>query len=130
MSEAVKIAAAGIICAVMIVLIRQLRPELAPLAQAGGIIVIAVMISSYMKALLGKTAEIFGGYDVPDASYVNVLVKVLAVAVITRTGADMCADCGNSALKSCVELAGKVLILAMCFPMLEAVVRFAGGLLK
>lgn len=130
MTEAVKIAAAGIICAVLVLLVRQLRPELAPFLQTGGIIVIAVMIAAYIKSVIEKAAGIFEEADAVDAAYLSILVKVLAVAVITRTGADMCADSGNSALKSCVELAGKVLILAMCFPMIEAVVKLAGGLLK
>lgn len=130
MTEAVKTAAVGIICAVIILLVRQLRPEFAPFVQMGGVIVIAAAVSAYIKAVVGKAAEIFEEYGVSDAAYPGILVKVLAVAVITRIGADICADSGNSALKSGVELAGKVLILAMCFPMIEAVVKLAGGLLK
>lgn len=130
MTEAIKLAAVGIICAVIIVFIRQMRPEFAPLVQSGGVIVMTVMIASYLKVVLDKSAEVFEGFEIIDKAYLGLLIKILGIAVVTKIGADVCEDNGNSALKSGVELGGKVLILAMCLPLIEAVVELAGGLLK
>lgn len=130
MTEAIKLAAVGIICAVIIVLVRQMRPEFAPFVQAGGVIVITVMLAEYLKIILEKSTEIFESFEIFDAAYLSLLVKVLGIAIVTKIGADICADNGNAALQSVVELAGKVLILAMCLPLIETVVELAGGLLK
>lgn len=130
MTQVLKVAAVGIICTVIIVLVRQMRPELAPFVQAGGIIVISVTLLSYLKVILERSEEIFNDFEIFDTAYLNLLVKVLGIAIVTKIGADICADNGNSALKTGIELAGKVLIIAMCLPLIEAVVKLAGGLLK
>lgn len=130
MSGALKITAVGIICTAVILLIREIRPELAPFVQAGAVVVLTAVIMSYLKAVLNNAEELFDSFSLFGGSYLSLLVRILGIAVITKFGADICEDNGSSVLKTGVELAGKVLILAMCFPMIEAVVKFAAGLIK
>ena len=129
MTDAVKIAAVGIICAVLCLLVRNLRPELEPFVQISGIIVLAVILFEYLGTLLESASELLDEFDVINSAYIEVIVKVLAIAVITQTGADICSDSGNSALASAVGLAGKVMILILSFSLIKAVASLAGGLL-
>lgn len=129
MTDAVKIAAVGIICAVLCLLVRNLRPELEPFVQISGIIVLAVILFEYLGTLLESASELLDEFDVINSAYLEVIVKVLAIAVITQTGADICSDSGNSALASAVGLAGKVMILILSFSLIKAVASLAGGLL-
>ena len=129
MTDAVKIAAVGIICAVLCLLVRNLRPELEPFVQISGIIVLAVILFEYLGTLLENASELLDEFDVINSAYLEVIVKVLAIAVITQTGADICSDSGNSALASAVGLAGKVMILILSFSLIKAVASLAGGLL-
>lgn len=130
MTEALKVAAIGVICAVICLLVRQMRPELAPFAQAGGIIAVAALLLSCIKSLLMSAQELFAQFDVLNLDYLSLLIKVLGVAVITKIGADMCNDSGNTALAGSVELAGRVLILFMCFTLIKTVTELAGGLIR
>lgn len=130
MTEAVKIAAVGIVCAVLCVLVKQYRPELEPFVQMGGIIVLAVMLFKYLKIVLDSALGLLNEFDIIDAEYLEILAKVLGIAIITKIGADICSDSGNSALASNVELAGKVMILVLCFSLIKTVARLAGGLLQ
>lgn len=130
MTEALKIAAVGIICAFLCVLVRQYRPELEPFLQTGGIIVLVVILFGYLQKVLSAASELLKEFDVLDSSYFEVIVKVLGIAIITKIGADVCTDSGNSALATNVELAGKVMILLLCFSLIKTVAQLAGGLLK
>ena len=130
MTEALKIAAAGIVCAIVCMLIKQLRPELAPFVQVGGIIIISALLLSYIQSLLASAEELFEQFNVLNLDYLSLLIKILGVAVITKIGADMCNDSGNTALAGSVELAGKVLILFMCFSLIGTVTELAGGLIR
>ena len=129
MTEGIKTAAVGVICAALCLLIRELRPELAPFAQAGGITVIAVLVLNYLKTLLEQSQELFGQFDVLSIDYLSILIKVLGIAVITKTASDICTDSGSTALAGNVELAGKVIILALCFSLIKTVAGLAGGLI-
>ena len=130
MSEAVKIAVVGIICAVICVLVRQYRPEIEPFVQISGILVLAVILFGYLKGLLESAVELLDKFDVLDAGYLEIIAKVLGIAVITKIGADICSDSGNSALASNVELAGRVMILLLSFSLIRTVAELAGGLLE
>lgn len=129
MTEVIKLAAVGIICAVLCVIIRQYRPELAPFAQLAGIVVIGVTALQFVKAVLGMTAELVDGFGVIDVQYLELMIKILGIAVLTKIGADICTDSGSTSLATAVGLAGKVIILAMCFPLIKAVAQLAGGFL-
>lgn len=130
MTEAIKIAAAGIICAVLCVLLRQYRPELEPVLQIVGILVLAGLVFGYLKTVLDGAADLLKEFDVLDSGYLEVIAKVLGIAVITEIGADICTDSGNSALAANVELAGRVLILVLSFSLIRTVASLAGGLLE
>lgn len=127
--EVFKIVATGIICAVAVVIVRQYRPDIAPLIQMAGIIVMTVAITGFLKNVLSEVSGIFSATDVISDGYLELLIKILGVAIVTKIGSDICSDSGNSALATNVELAGKVLILLMCLSLLKTIAALAGGLL-
>lgn len=128
--EAVKLCAAGVVCALMCVLVRQLRPEIEPFVQIGGIILIGAMLIKRAGELTNAARELFDGFQLLNTGSFELLIKILGIAVITKIGADICNDSGNSALSSMVELAGKTVILIMTFPLIKTVTELAGGLLN
>lgn len=128
--EAVKLCAAGVVCALMCVLVRQLRPEIEPFVQIGGIIIIGAMLIKRAGELTNAARELFDGFQLLNTGSYELLIKILGIAVITKIGADICNDSGNSALSSMVELAGKTVILFMTFPLIKTVTELAGGLLN
>lgn len=63
------------------------------------------------------------------SSYLKLMLKVLGIALITQITADICRDCGESALAGQTEVAAKIIIVAMILPLFEAVVKIISGLL-
>lgn len=117
--DTVKFALVGILCAVLTVIVKQYRPELAIFVQAGGIIVLAFFSAEYLKIIMDEADVLFGDTDIIDGGSLKLLIKLLAVAIITKLGSDICKDSGNSALAAVVELTGKAVMLAMCLSMIE-----------
>ena len=63
------------------------------------------------------------------SSYLKLMLKVLGIALITQITADICRDCGETALAGQTEVASKIIIVAMILPLFEAVVKIISGLL-
>lgn len=55
------------------------------------------------------------------------VVKTVGVAVVVRVLSALCKDAGQSALAAKVEIAGAVLAISMCLPLLEQVLQLAAG---
>lgn len=117
--DAVKFAFIGILCAVLTVIVRQYRPELAIFVQAAGIIILAVFSAEYIKIIAEDADVLFGDVGIIDNGSLQLLIKLLAVAIITKLGSEICKDSGNSALATVVELTGKAVMLAMCLSMIK-----------
>ncbi len=128
--EIVKFVVIGIICAVMTVVVRQYRPELAVIVQLAGIVIIAIFAFEYLKNIFEETGSFFSDVQIVSDGYLTILVKILAIAVITKLGADICSDSSNSALATVVELTGKTVILVMCLSLIKTLVTLAKGLLE
>ena len=126
---AIKVAVIGIICAVLCVIIRQYKPEFSVFLQIAGIILITVSSAAFIAQLKTQSEELLNFSSIIEDSYIKLMIKVLVIAVTTKLSTDICNDTGNSALASGVEIVGKILILAMCMPLIKVLLQIAEGLL-
>lgn len=128
--EIIKFALVGIICAVLVVVVRQQRPELAVIVQLAGIAVLAILSIEYLKNIFAETDGLFSEVEFLNDGYLELLVKILWIAAVTKIGSDICKDSANSALATIVELVGKTVILAMCLSLIKTLAEISRGLLK
>lgn len=128
--EIIKFALVGIICAVLVVVVRQQRPELAVIVQLAGITVLAILSIEYLKNIFADTDGLFSEVEFLNDGYLELLVKILWIAAVTKIGSDICKDSANSALATIVELVGKTVILAMCLSLIKTLAEISKGLLK
>lgn len=128
--EIIKFALVGIICAVLVVVVRQQRPELAVIVQLAGIAALAILSIEYLKNIFAETDGLFSEVEFLNDGYLEILVKILWIAAVTKIGSDICKDSANSALATIVELVGKTVILAMCLSLIKTLAEISKGLLK
>jgi stage III sporulation protein AD len=128
--EILKFAFVGIICAVLTVVVRQSKPELAIVVQLAGVTVIAFLAIEYLRNIFEQTNELFYGTELLSDGYLSLLVKILGIAVVTKIGSDICTDSSNTALATVVELVGKTIILAMCMSLIKTLAELAKGMLE
>ena len=62
------------------------------------------------------------------SSYIKIMFKVLGIALIAQLVADMCRDCGESALAGQTETAAKIAIIVVVLPLIQAVLKIVSGL--
>lgn len=124
-----KICALALVTAVASVLLRQYRPEYAPVAVLAGIAAVAASVVSALPSVSGLS-QAFLGFGGLDSGWLKLLLKALGIAVLIQTSADLCRDNANTALAGVVELAGKLLLLTLAIPLLRAAAEIAVGLIN
>lgn len=127
--EIIKIAFAGIFTALVYALLRQIKPEIAPLTVIGGVTVIVVMLAEDLLGFSGEAFELLGRAGI-EKENVSILIKALGICIITQFAADICYDNSCSSLAGAVELAGRLGALSLAMPMLKTVASLAIGLLN
>lgn len=123
-----QIVALGIVGTVLSVTLRKYSPEMSLFtALVSGVLIFLFLCGklSDILSLLSQTAERAGVSD----AYFAIVLKVTGIAYLAQFGMQLCADAGESAIAQKIELAGKVLIMAVSAPVLMALLEVVMGLL-
>lgn len=117
----VKIILVAVICSIVAVTVRQVKPEFLPFIQVASLLILLTFSLSSIQVIIEKLSVLTNSTDSFIAESVFTLFKVLAIALATKLASEICRDNGNSAVALCTELAGKIMIIVMCFPLVEVI---------
>lgn len=112
----------GLVAAVLAVVLRHNKPEMAMfLSIALGIIIFVVML-----AKIGSVLEVLKDLSARanlSMVYLGTILKIVGIAYIADFGAQICRDAGEGAVASKIEFAAKILVLVLAVPVVVAVLN-------
>lgn len=113
----------------MTLLLRSVKAELAAWigVVTAGLLVLSVVgeLTNVVETLQRLSEK----YSVPT-EYLAVLLKILAIAYLTKFGADLCRDNQQQAIAGKLEFGGRILILACVLPSAIALLELGLSLLE
>lgn len=120
--EIIKIIGIGLISLIIIIILKQYKPDFAIYISilAGAIIILLVMdklssIVSLMSSLQNKANM--------NNQFLVILLKITGIAFLTEYASSICKDAGESAIATKIDLGGKVLIIAISIPIIQALLE-------
>ena len=119
----------GIAAAAVSVILRQYNKEYGLYIALAVSVIILIYVLGCMEpvfSFLDSLAEISG----TNSEYIGILVKALAVSYITQLASDCCRDCGETAIASRIDFAGKIALLLISIPLFEAILGIIKGLIN
>ena len=63
-----------------------------------------------------------------DSEYISILLKMAGIAYLTQFAVSLCRDAGQGAVAGQIGFAGKISMLIVSLPILQALVRTIGEL--
>ena len=122
-----KIAAVGVTASVMAMVLKKNSPEIALLltvATASLIMFAAVEVISEVLEFLRTILE----YTSLSEDIFGIVLKAVAIAIITKIASDVCKDAGQSASSSAIELVGSATVLYIALPLFETMIQMINSL--
>ena len=123
------IAALAVCTSVIVLCVKQLRPEMAHLVTIGGVTVIFALTVPYVQSAIDAVRS-FASFSSAGSSYIVPVLKVTGIAYISQIGCDLCADAGETALAGRVEMAGKLAICTVSLPIAREAFLSITGILN
>lgn len=117
MGDVFKMAGIGIVGAVLAVMLRKDRPELAMLISAATGVIIFIWLLLGIAPVL-QTMESITSNLGDSAIFFTIALKVTGIALIAQFASQVCRDAGEDSIAQKIELGGKVVMLAMTVPLL------------
>lgn len=117
-----RITALAVCETVLYLLLKRYKPEMCPLCEISAVITLFFIIMPEIRHLKTLISELTGTAGI-QGDYLEILLKVLGLALITEICADMCRDSGQSALGTKIEFFGTVSVLTASVPLFKAVLQ-------
>ncbi|WP_270180586.1 stage III sporulation protein AD [Alkalihalobacillus sp. CinArs1] len=120
--DIVQIVGIGLIATFLAIVVKEQKPVFAfTITVFTGAIIFLYLIGEIQHIIqmlegLASKANI-------EIIYVETVLKIIGIAYIAEFGAQITRDAGQGAIASKIELAGKLLIMAMAIPILKLIIE-------
>ena len=118
MTDVIKIIGIGLLALIIIVILKQYKPEFA-IYVSMIILVLSIQkltgIINLLQSLANKTYI--------NKSFLSILLKITGIAFITEFAVSICSDAGEKAIASKIEIGSKVIIIAMSIPIITSLLE-------
>jgi stage III sporulation protein AD len=119
--EILQIIGIGLVTTVILIILRRQKPEIAVQVSIAAGALIFLLLASKLSAVI----DMLEGYAVRadiKPVYLAAVLKITGIAYLTEFGAEICKDAGENAIASKIEMAGKVIIVAMAVPVITSLI--------
>jgi len=120
--EVLKIAALALCAVMLILLVKNYKPELGVLTALACSILILYFLADSMKYAFAYIARLYNSLET-GKTYFPIIIKVLAIAYITEFTSQLCKDAGETSIASKVELGGKIIIFCVAIPVFTSIIE-------
>lgn len=125
--EVLKIVGFAIVATTLIIIIKEQKPEIAILLTCVSSILIMMYAISQMSGVIDMLNKLVETSNI-NKEFLTIILKVTGIAYIVEFGKNVCIDAGQSAIATKLEMAGKVIIVVLSFPLINALLTIVSGL--
>lgn len=127
--EVEKLIAVAVIAAILIVLLRNSRPEQGMIVSIVTAVLLLLWLLDSIQPILEEIRQLLEGFGF-GTEHGEILLKSLGICFLSQTAGDLCRDAGEGSLAGHIELAGKTAVLLLCLPLFRTLLETATGLIR
>ena len=125
--EIFKVIGFSIFAVIMIIVLKQQKPEMALILTIATCVLIMIYSISKMSIIVEMLNTLVEKSGM-NKEFLSIILKVTGIAYMVEFGKNICTDAGQSAVATKLEIAGKVIILTLSLPLISALVNVLTGL--
>ncbi|QNO16147.1 stage III sporulation protein AD [Alkalicella caledoniensis] len=120
--DIIQIVAFGLISTVIIILIKQQKPEIAmQITLAAGAMIFLALAGSIYTVM--KTFEELAYKADLNMIFLGTMLRIIGIAYVTEFGAQVCRDAGEGTIANKVEFAGKIMMILLAVPIISTILN-------
>lgn len=120
--EIIKIIGIGLTALVIIIILKQYKPEFAIYVSLIAGILLLFLILDKLSGVIGLFNDLASKANV-NSQFLGILLKITGIAFLTELAVSICKDSGETSIANKVDLGGKVMIITMSVPILSSLLE-------
>ncbi len=120
--EIIKIIGIGLISVVIIILLKQYKPEFAIyISMLTGILIILFVIDD-LAGIINLLQSLANKVSINN-TFLMLLIKITGIAFLSEFAVSICKDAGETAIASKMEIGAKIIIISMSIPIISSLLE-------
>ena len=120
--DIIKIIGIGLTSLIIIVIVKQYRPEFVLYVSLAAGILILGMTFDTISQIVGVINDYTNKASIHN-KFVIVLLKITGIAILAEFATSICKDAGESAIANKIEVAGKIVVVAISVPVVASLIE-------
>lgn len=122
MEEIIKIIGIGLVALVIIIILKQYKPEYAIYVSIiAGILILFLAIEKLTGII--ELLQSISNKTYINQQFLGILLKITGIAFLTEFAVSVCSDAGEKAIASKIEIGSKVIIITMSMPIITSLLE-------
>lgn len=120
--EIIKIIGIGITALIIIIILKQYKPEFAVYTSIVAGIAILLLSLSQMSGVINLLKDISSRSSI-SSEFLGIILKITGIAILTEFAVSICQDSGESAIANKIDIGGKIMIITMSIPIISSLLE-------
>mgnify|MGYP000085417106 FL=1 len=120
--DIVKIIGVGLIALVIIVLLKQYKPDFVIYVSLIAGAIILFMVLDKLTGIVELLSNLSNKAGINN-QFLGILLKITGIAFLTEFAVSICNDSGETAIANKIDLGGKIIIIAISIPIISALLE-------
>ena len=116
--EIIKIIGIALIALIIIIMLKQYRPEYAIFISILTGIIILFLVMDRLTGIINLIESIQSKFSI-NIQFIALLIKITGIAFLSEFAVSICKDSGEAAIASKIELGSKIIIISMSIPIIS-----------
>lgn len=120
--DIIKIIGIGIAALIIIIILKQYKPEFAVYISIIAGIAILLLSLSQMSGVINLLKDISSRASI-SSEFLGIILKITGIAILTEFAVSICQDSGESAIANKIDIGGKIMIITMSIPIISSLLE-------
>lgn len=120
--EIIKIIGIALIALIIIIMLKQYRPEYAIFISILTGILILFLVMDRLTGIINLIESIQDKFSI-NMQFIALLIKITGIAFLSEFAISVCKDSGEVAIASKIEIGSKIIIISMSVPIISSLLE-------
>ena len=120
--EVIKIIGIGLIALIIIILLKQYRPEFAIYISLLTGVLILLLVADELSGIVSLLQSFADKVSI-NSTFLVLLIKITGIVFLSEFAVSICKDSGEAAIASKIEIGTKIIIISMSIPIISSLLE-------
>ena len=120
--DVVKIIGIGLIALIIIIILKQYKPEFAVYVSILAGIFILLLSLAKISGIVNLLKDLASRANI-SSQFLGIILKITGIAILTEFAVSICQDSGESSIANKIDIGGKVTIITISLPIISSLLE-------